>query len=67
MKRLSSECMSLRAWACGKQKWKGQGAVGCQEMVECHLMQGAQWCKRDRQTRSSSALRRTLHAVGHGV
>ena len=25
-------------------------------MVECHLMQGGQWCKRDRQTRSSSAL-----------
>ena len=46
VKRLSSECMSLCAWACSKQKWKGQGAVGYQEMVECHLflMQGAQWC-----------------------
>ena len=33
MKRLSSECMSLCAWACGKQKWKGQGAVGCQNGI----------------------------------
>ena len=67
MKRLSSECMCLCVWAFGIQKWKGQGAIGCQEMVECHLMQGAQWCKRDCQIRSSSVLRRTLHAIGHGI